>query len=558
MRSISEAVPGVSAIRTYQRAWLRADLVAGVVLTAILVPQGMAYAELAGLPPVNGLYATIACLVVYALFGPSRVLVLGPDSSVSPLIFATIVPLLVVGDPGSAIALAGMLAVLVGIVEIGLGVAKLGFVADLLSSEVRVGYLNGLAVVIVVGQLPKLFGFSTDADSFVSEVSEFARNLDETNWQTLATGLAVLVVLLGLPRLTRKVPAVLVGVVGATIVSAAVGLDELGVKVVGDLPQGVPTPSVPWTSWSDIAPLLVGAVGITMVSITDTIATATAFAARRGDDVDADKEMIGVGAANIGAGLFQGFAVSVSSSRTAVADQTGARSQVTGLVGAGLVLLLITMFSSLLADLPQSALAAVVIMAAISLFDLGALIRYAKLRRSSLIISLVASGGVIFWGVLQGILLAIALAVLLFFRRSWSPNGVTLGRVPDLAGWHSTADFSDATERDDVVIYRWEAPLFFANAGTFRTKVRKLVRDRNPRWIVLHCEAMTDIDPTAAEMLKDLDLELNAQGINIAFVDMLQRLRVEVERYGLNETLDADHFYSSVDEALAAIDSGET
>lgn len=558
MRSISEAVPGVSAIRTYQRAWLRADLVAGVVLTAILVPQGMAYAELAGLPPVNGLYATIACLVVYALFGPSRVLVLGPDSSVSPLIFATIVPLLVVGDPGSAIALAGMLAVLVGIVEIGLGVAKLGFVADLLSSEVRVGYLNGLAVVIVVGQLPKLFGFSTDADSFVSEVSEFARNLDETNWQTLATGLAVLVVLLGLPRLTRKVPAVLVGVVGATIVSAAVGLDELGVKVVGDLPQGVPTPSVPWTSWSDIAPLLVGAVGITMVSITDTIATATAFAARRGDDVDADKEMIGVGAANIGAGLFQGFAVSVSSSRTAVADQTGARSQVTGLVGAGLVLLLITMFSSLLADLPQSALAAVVIMAAISLFDLGALIRYAKLRRSSLIISLVASGGVIFWGVLQGILLAIALAVLLFFRRSWSPNGVTLGRVPDLAGWHSTADFSDATERDDVVIYRWEAPLFFANAGTFRTKVRKLVRDRNPRWIVLHCEAMTDIDPTAAEMLKDLDLELNAQGINIAFVDMLQRLRVEVERYGLNETLDADHFYSSVDEALTAIDSGET
>ncbi len=556
--NLGNLLPGVRAIRTYQRSWLRPDLVAGIVLTAILVPQGMAYAELAGLPPVTGLYTTIACLVVYALFGPSRVLVLGPDSSVSPLILATIAPLLVVGDPGSAIALAGMLAILVGIVEIGLGVAKLGFVADLLSSEVRVGYLNGLAVVIVVGQLPKLFGFSTDADSFVSEVTEFVTNIDQTNWQTLVTGIAVLVVLLGLPHITRKVPAVLVGVVGATIVSAIVGLDEMGVKVVGDLPQGVPTPSLPWTSLSDVGPLLVGAIGITMVSITDTIATATAFAARRGDDVDADKEMIGVGAANIGTGLFQGFAVSVSSSRTAVADQTGARSQVTGLVGAGLVLLLITMFSSLLADLPQSALAAVVIMAALSLFDLGALIRYAKLRRSSLVISLVASGGVIFWGVLQGILVAIALAVLLFFRRSWSPNGVTLGQVPDLAGWHSTTDFPDATERDDVLIYRWEAPLFFANAGTFRTKVRKLVRDRQPRWLVLHCEAMTDIDPTAAEMLKDLDLELNAQGINIAFVDMLQRLRVEVERYGLNETLDADHFYSSVDEALAAIDSGET
>ena len=333
--------------RTYERGWLRFDLVAGIVLAAILVPQGMAYAELAGLPPVTGLYTTIACLVAYAIFGPSRVLVLGPDSSVSPLILASITPLVVVGDPGSAIVLAGMLAVLVGLIEIGLGVAKLGFVADLLSSEVRVGYMNGLAVTIIVGQLPKLFGFSTDADGFVDELKAFWNGLDQTNRTTLITGLAVLLVLLVLPRITTRIPAVLVAIVGVTVVSALLGLADEGVKTVGTLPQGFPTPSLPWTSASDAVALIVGAVGITMVSLTDTIATASSFAARRGDEVDANAEMIGVGASNVVAGFFQGFAVSVSSSRTAVADQSGARTQLTGLVGAGLVALLLLVFNGL-------------------------------------------------------------------------------------------------------------------------------------------------------------------------------------------------------------------
>ena len=348
-RGLLRWVPGLVTLRTYERSWLRPDLVAGVVLAAILVPQGMAYAELAGLPPVTGLYTTIACLVAYAVFGPSKVLVLGPDSSVSPLILATITPLLVVDDPSSAIVLAGMLAVLVGLIEIGLGVAKLGFVADLLSNEVRVGYLNGLAIVIIVGQLPQLFGFSTDADSFVDEVQQFFQGLEQTNRTTLMTGLCLLAVLLVLPRVTTKVPAVLVAVVGATIVSAALDLAAEGVATVGTLPQGVPTPSLPWTNWSDVGPLLVGAFGIAMVSLTDTIATATSFAARHGDEVDADQEMVGMGTANVAAGLFQGFAVSVSGSRTAVADQAGARSQATGLVGAGLVALLVLFRHGLLA-----------------------------------------------------------------------------------------------------------------------------------------------------------------------------------------------------------------
>jgi high affinity sulfate transporter 1 len=550
-------VPGVGVARTYQRSWLRPDLVAGVVLAAILVPQGMAYAELAGLPAVTGLYTTIACLVGYAVFGPSKVLVLGPDSSLGPLIFAAITPLLVAGDdPEKAIALAGMLALIVGLIEVGLALGKLGFVADLLSSEVQVGYMNGLALTIVVGQLPKLFGFSTDADGFVDELRAFFDELGERNTQALLVGLAALAVLLFLPRFTRRLPAVLVAVVGATVVSAVLGLSDDGVKTVGALPQGVPSPSLPWTSVEDVLPLVIAAVGITLVSLTDTIATSSAFAARRGEEVDPNQEMIGIGAANVGAAFFQGFAVSTSTSRTAVAEQSGAKSQVTGLVGAGLVAVLLLFLNSLLADLPQSALAAVVIAAAVSLMDLGVLRRYARVRRSALLLSLVASAGVVFLGVLEGIVVAIVLAVLMFFRRSWWPHGCVLGRVPGLEGWHDVAAHPDAEELPDVVVYRWEAPLFFANAGAFRQQVRRLVRTRKPRWVVLQCEAVTDIDVTAAEMLQRLDLEANDDGVHLAFAEMRSRLQDLVYRYGLFETLDRDHFYPTLDAALTAITTG--
>jgi len=550
---IERVAPGVRAVRGYQRGWLRSDLVAGLVLAAILVPQGMAYAQLAGLPAVTGLYTTIACLLGYALFGPSRVLVLGPDSSVSPMIFAAITPLLVAGgDPGRAVVLAGMLAILVGLIEIGLGVGKLGFVADLLSSEVQVGYMNGLAVTIVVGQLPKLFGFSTDASGFGAEVKAFFHGIDQTQKGALAVGLAVLVLLFVLPRVMPRIPAVLVAVVGATAVSAWVGLAARGVATVGSLPSGIPKPALPWTSVGDVGPLLVAAVGITLVSLTDTIATSSSFAARRGEEVDANQEMIGIGTANLAAGVFQGFAVSTSGSRTAVAEQAGARSQLTGVIGASVVVLLLVAFNSLLADLPQSVLAAVVIAAAVSLMDLAALRRYFRVRRSALVLSLVATLGVVVFGVLQGIVIAIVLAVLLFFRRNWWPHGAVLGRVDDVSGWHSLEDNPDATEVDGVVVYRWEAPLFFANAGAFRTQIRHLVHQRRPRWVVLQCEAITDIDVTAAGMLEQLDHELNAEGVQLAFVELRARLQDLTLRYGLLETLDRDHFYPTLEAAISA------
>jgi high affinity sulfate transporter 1 len=546
-------VPGVHVARTYQRSWIRADLVAGAVLAAILVPQGMAYAELAGLPAVTGLYTTIACLVGYALFGPSRVLVLGPDSSISPLILAAITPLLVAGDPATAIALAGVLAVLVGLTEIGLGLGKLGFVADLLSKEVQVGYMNGLAITIIVGQLPKLFGFSTHADSFLAELRAFAENLDQTQTTTLVVGASVLILLLVLPRITTRLPAILVGVVGATAVSAALGLADEGVATVGALPRGIPAPTFPWTTASDVVPLLIAAVGITLVSLTDTIATATSFAARRGEEVEPNQEMIGMGAANIAAGLFQGFAVSTSGSRTAVAEQSGAKSQVTGVVGAALVVALLLFLNSLLADLPQAALAAVVIVAALSLMDVGILRRYLRVRKSAFAVSLVATAGVMLLGVLQGIVVAVTLAILLFFRRNWWPHGAVLGRVDGVGEWHDLDAYPDAEQIPDVVVYRWEAPLFFANAGSFRQQIRKLVRDRRPRWVVLQCEAVTDVDVTAAEMLEQLDNELNAAGVHMAFAELRSRLQQLTLRYGLMETLDSEHFYPTLEAAIEGI-----
>jgi high affinity sulfate transporter 1 len=551
--AVERWAPGVGSFRRYERGWLRSDLVAGIVLAAILVPQGMAYAELAGLPAVNGLYTTMACLVGYAIFGPSRILVLGPDSSLGPLIFAAIVPLAITGDPGSLIVLAGLLALIVAAIEIGLGIGKLGFVADLLSKEVQVGYMIGLGITIIVGQLPKLFGFSTDASGFRDEVRAFFDGLDGRNRDTLIVGCASLAVLVVLPRFTRRLPAVLITVVLATLAVSLFDLKSHGVATVGSLPQGLPRPQIPTANLTDIGVLLAAALGITFVSLADTIATSTSFAARRGDEVDASQEMIGIGAANAFAGLFQGFPVSTSGSRTAVAEQSGAKSQLTGVIGAAVVASMLLFLPSLLANLPQSALAAIVIGAALSLMDFAIVARFFRLRRSAFGLSVTAALGVILFGVLEGIVIAVALSILIFFKRNWWPSGAVLGRVAALDSWHRLEDNPDAVPIPGVVVFRWEAPLFFANAGIFRQAIRRLVRTSQPRWVVVQCEAITDIDVTAADMLERLDKELNGRGVHMVFVELRSRLHELVVSYGLLDTLDEAHFYDSIDDAITDI-----
>jgi high affinity sulfate transporter 1 len=553
---LGSVAPGLGLLSSYRRSWLSKDLVAGLVLTALLVPQGMAYAELAGLPAITGLYTSILCLVGYAIFGPSRILVLGPDSSLGPMIAATIIPIVGAnGDPERAIALASMLALLVGVMTVLAGVAKLGFVADLLSKPTQIGYLNGLALTILVGQLPKLFGFSVDADGLIPEAAGFAKGLANGDAVTaaLAIGLLGLILILLLQRLLPKIPAVLVAVIVSILAANAFNLADHGVSLVGPLPQGFPPLTLPGVSLSDMALLVGGAVGIAVVSLTDTISTSSAFAARAGQEVDGDKEMIGIGAANIAAGFFQGFPVSTSGSRTAVAEQAGAKTQLTGLVGALAITLMLLVAPGLLRNLPQPTLAAVVITASLSLADIPATVRLWRQRRTEFLLSMAAFAGVALLGVLPGIAIAVALSIGNVFRRAWWPYQTVLGRVPGVPGYHDVRSYPDAEQLPGCVLFRFDAPLFFANSRTFRDQVRRLAKaEPTPAWIVVAAEPITDVDTTAADMLEDLDEALNAQGISLVFAELKDPVRRKIERYELTRTIDPAHFFPTVGAAAAA------
>jgi high affinity sulfate transporter 1 len=553
---VGSAAPGVRLLSSYRRSWLSKDLVAGLVLTALLVPQGMAYAELAGLPPITGLYTSILCLVGYAIFGPSRVLVLGPDSSLGPMIAATIIPIVGAnGDPQRAVALASMLALLVGVMTVLAGVAKLGFVADLLSKPTQIGYMNGLALTILVGQLPKLFGFSVDADGFIPEAVGFFKGLagGEAVAAALAVGLLGLVLIAVVQRLVPKLPAVLVAVVVSILAANAFNLADHGVSLVGPLPKGFPPFTLPSVAMSDLALLVAGAIGIAVVSLTDTISTASAFAARAGQEVDGDREMVGIGAANIAAGFFQGFPVSTSGSRTAVAEQAGAKTQLTGLVGALAITLMLLVAPGLLRNLPQPTLAAVVITASLSLADIPGTVRLWHQRRTEFTLSMAAFAGVALLGVLPGIAIAVALSIGNVFRRAWWPHQTVLGRAPGIPGYHDVRSYPDAEQLPGCVLFRFDAPLFFANARTFRDQVRRLARSQPPPvWIVVAAEPITDVDTTAADMLEDLDEALNAKGVSLVFAELKDPVREKIERYELTRTIDPAHFFPTVGAAVAA------
>jgi high affinity sulfate transporter 1 len=551
----SRTLPGLAVVSSYRREWLPRDVVAGLVLTALLVPQGMAYAELAGLPAITGLYTSIVCLVAYALFGPSRILVLGPDSSLGPMIAATILPLVAAGDPDRAVALASVLAILVGLVTAGAGIARLGFVADLISRPTIIGYMNGLALTILVGQLPKLFGFSVDGNGFRAELAGFLRGVadGETVGAALAVGAAGLVLIVTLQHWAPRVPGVLLAVVLSIAAAAVLDLADHGVSVVGVLPQGFPPFTVPDVRLADLAPLVGGALGIALVALTDTISTASSFAARSGEEVDGQREMIGIGAANLAAGLFQGFPVSTSGSRTAVAERAGAKTQVTGLVGAVAIVLILLLFPGVLRDLPQPILAAVVIAASLSLADLRGTVRLYRMRRAEFLLSLAAFLGVVLLGVLPGIALAIALSIGNVFRRAWWPYQTVLGRVPGLPGFHDVRSYPDAEVPPGCVIFRFDAPLFFANARTFRQQVRRLAgSEPRPSWIIIASEPITDVDTTAADVLRDLDEDLNARGTNLVFAEMKDPVRRKIERYELTRTIDPRHFFPTVRAAVEA------
>jgi len=546
-------VPGFRTIRQYPRGWLPNDLVAGLVLTAFLVPVGMGYAQAAGLPPITGLYATIVPLLAYAVFGPSRVMVLGPDSSLAAVIAGIILPL---GgrDPPRAVALAGMLAILTGLMILLAGVARLGFVTELLSRPVQLGYLYGIAITIMVGQLPKLFGFSVDGTGLLSEAWGFVQGLarEETNGAALAVGLAGMVVILGLRRLWSGFPGVIVAVGLGIAAVAAFDLAARGVQVIGVLPQGLPSVAFPDVRLADLPLLFGGALGIAVVAVADTTVLSKSLAAQRKETVDPNQELVALGAANLAAGLFQGFPISSSASRTPVAISAGARSQLTPLVGATAIVLLLLVAPAALQNLPQPMLAAVVITAAIGLVDAHAVRRLYRVRRPEFVLWLTAFLGVAVLGVLVGILVAIVLSLADFVRRAWRPYDAVLGREDELKGYHDLERHPNARQVPGLLLYRFDAPLFFANAGYFRGRISDLVATTTPRirWVVVAAEPITDVDTTAADALLELLRELRQQQVVLAFAEMKGPVKDRLRRYGLFAEVGAERFFPTVGTAV--------
>ena len=546
-------LPGLGMLREYQPAWLRYDIVAGLVLTTMLVPVGIAYAVASGVPGIYGLYATIVPLLFYALFGPSRILVMGPDSSLVAVILAVIIPLSG-GDPQRAVALAGMMAIVSGAVCILAGMARLGFITELLSKPIRYGYMNGIALTVLISQLPKLFGFSIESEGPLRNIGAIASAVMEgkVNWTTFTVGGLTLAAILLLKRWPR-LPGILIAVVGATV---AVGVLDLatraGVSVLGSLPQGLPGFAIPWITSADIVPVLIGGCAVALVSFADTSVLSRVYAARTRTYVNPNQEMVGLGIANLAAGFFQGFPISSSSSRTPVAEAAGAKTQLTGVVGALAVALLLVVAPDLLQHLPSSALAAVVIASAIGLIEITDLRRIYRIQRWECWLSIVCTVGVAVFGAIEGIGLAIVIAVIEFLWDGWRPYSAVLGRADGVKGYHDIKRYPDARLIPGLVLFRWDAPLFFANAELFSDRVLDAVAaSPTPvRWLVVAAEPVTSVDVTSADMLAELDDTLHAAGIELCIAEMKDPVKDKLKRFGLFARLGETAFFPTIGTAV--------
>ena len=548
-------LPGLLTFRQYKVTWLVHDVVAGVVLTTMLVPVGIAYAVASGLPGICGLYATIVPLLAYALFGPSRILVLGPDSSLAAVILGVVFPLSG-GDPARAVALAGMMAVVSGIVCILAGVARLGFVTELLSKPIRYGYMNGIALTVLISQLPKFFGFSVEDDGPLRELWAIGSLVvdGKSNWAAFAIGAGTLAVVLLLKKST-PFPGILVAVAGATAIVALLDLEaRADVSVLGSLPQGLPTFAVPWITYSDIVPVLIGGGAVALISFADTSVLSRTYAARLGIKVDANQEMVGLGAANLAAGLFHGFPISSSSSRTPVAEAAGAQTQLSGVVGALAVALILLLAPTLLRHLPYAALAAVVIASAIGLFEVADLIRIFRIQPWEFWLSIVCFVGVAVLGAIPGIGLAIAIAVLEFLWDGWRPHSAVLGRAEGVKGYHDITRYPNARQIPGLILFRWDAPLFFANAEFFKERILDAVaKSPSPvRWVVVAAEPVTSVDVTAADTLADVDKALLDVGIELRFAELKDPVKDKLKRFGLFARFGEEKFFPTIGAAVSS------
>jgi high affinity sulfate transporter 1 len=548
-------LPGLDMLCRYDLSWLRHDIIAGLVMTTMLVPVGIAYAEASGVPGINGLYATIVPMLAYALFGPSRILVLGPDSALAPVILTVVLPLSA-GDPQRAVALAGMIAIVSGVVCVGAGLARLGFITELLSKPIRYGYMNGIALTVLLSQVPKLFGFSVKGGGPFRQAWGIVDKImaGNTNIVTLLIGASTLALILFLKRWPR-VPGILIAVVAATVAVAVFDFAKrAGVSVLGPLPQGLPSPRVPFAHVDDLVPILMGGVAVALVSFADTSVLSRTYAARLRTPVDPNQEMVGLGIANLATAFFQGFPISSSSSRTPVAEAAGAKTQVTGVVGAIAIAVLLVLAPQLLQNLPHTALAAVVIAAAIGLIEVTDLRRIYRIQRWEFWLSMACFAGVAVFGAIPGITLAIVIAVIEFLWDGWRPHSAVLGSVDRIKGYHDINRYPDARLIPGLVLFRWDAPLFFANAELFHQRTLDAVaKSATPvRWLVVAAEPVTSVDVTAADVVSELDDTLHAAGIELCFAEMKDPVKDKLKRFGLFARLGDQMFFATIDEAVSA------
>ncbi|QRP50213.1 SulP family inorganic anion transporter [Amycolatopsis sp. FDAARGOS 1241] len=544
---LSAVLPGAAQLRGYRKTWLRGDVIAGVTVAAYLVPQVMAYAEVAGLPPAAGLWAAIGPLAVYALLGSSSRLSVGPESTTALMTAAVLAPF-AVGDPGHYATLAAVLAVLVGVLCFVASLARLGVLAELLSKPVLTGYMAGIAVLMVVGQLGNVTGVPVAGEGFWAEFASFFTQLGKIHWPTVALAAGVLLVLFLLRRFAPRVPGPLVAIAAATLLVALVQPPDI--DVVGELPAGLP-PAVSGFSLTEVGELVLPAVGIAIVAFSDNVLTARAFAAGRDEEVDADQELRALAGINVAAGLLHGFPVSSSGSRTALGAAAGSRTQLYSLVALVTVVLVVLFARPLLAQFPQAALGALVIFAATYLVDVKELRRFARFRRSEFVLALLTTAGVLGLGVIYGVLAAVGLSILDLLRRIARPHDGILGVVPGLAGMHDVDDYPEATTEPGLVVYRYDAPLCFANAEDFRHRALAAA-DGDVRWFVLNTEANVEIDVTAADALDQLREELGRRGVVFALARVKQDLRDDLVAAGLVEKVGEDRIFPTLPTAVGA------
>lgn len=553
VKKISRWMPGIITFQNYNSLYLQYDIQASLAVVAVVVPVAIAYAELAGLPPVNGLYASIFPLIAYGFFGSSRQLIVGADAATCSLVATTLAPL-ANGDIERYISLSMVLAILAGIAFIAGGIARLGFLKNFLSRPILIGYLNGIALSIISGQLGKLFGFSLESKGFFRLLWEFFSKLGQTHGLTLIVGLSILILLRILKKVAPKIPTALIAVVMAIIISVLFDLDQQGVAIVGTVPSGFPPLKIPEILETDIIPLILGGVGIAFVSFNSAMVTAEAFAMKNRYDINANQELIALGMANIVAGISQGFAISGTASRTATNDSAGGKTQLVSIIGAIIMILILLFFTTPLSYLPISVLSALLIDAVLGLLDIQSVKNLYKISLPEWRLSILTTFGVISIGVLQGVLVAMLLAIIQLLYRASRPNDAILGIVEAKDGFHNIEWETDAKTIDGLIMYRFEASLLFFNANFFKSRVMTIVNDRitDVKWFLLDAESISSIDTTATVKLEEVWEELTKQDIILVIARTHSFTYSMLEKTGLIKTIGEENFFPTISSAISA------